>query len=111
MNIINLVQQFENTHKQLMSTSPRCHAPHFNRDTLTDNIYNIYVALHGTVNIEQIGQLLEKLNKEYANGRLCRPHSVYKQSVIDKCKKHNMWLFIDKSIPFEHVNALLHSDK
>jgi hypothetical protein len=29
--------------------------------------------------------------------------------LLEKCKKHNMWLFIEKTIPFEHVERVLHS--
>jgi hypothetical protein len=107
--IVKLVKEYETKHKPFLSTSARCHAPHFNRDTFTDNIYNIYKSFSNAVSIEQIGKALIKLNNEYAHGRLCRPHSVYKQSLLDKCKKQNMWLFIEKTIPFEHVDMMLHS--
>lgn len=40
--IIQLVKEYESRYKPFLSTSARCHAPHFNRDTFTDNIYNIY---------------------------------------------------------------------
>jgi hypothetical protein len=106
VEIVKLVRVYETKYKSYMSTSARCHAPHFNRDTLTDNIYNIYKSFDNTVSIEKIGQLLETLNNEYAHGRLCRPHSLYKQSLVDKCKKQNLWLFIEKTIPFEHVERL-----
>lgn len=107
VEIVNLVRQYENKYKPFLSTSSRCRAPHFNRDTLTDDIYSIYKSFGKSVNIEQIGKLLDKLNHEYSQGRLCRPHSFYKQHILDKCKKHNMWLFIEKTIPFEHVEKML----
>lgn len=107
--IVKLVKEYETMYKPFLSTSARCHVPHFNRDAFTDNIYNIYKSLGSVVSIEQIGKLLEMLNSEYAQGRMCRPHSVYKQSILDKCKKHNMWLFIERTIPFEHIETLLNS--
>lgn len=107
--IVKLVKEYETKYKPFLSTSARCHAPHFNRDAFTDNIYNIYTSLGKVVSIEQIGKLLDMLNNEYAQGRMCRPHSVYKQSILDKCKKHNMWLFIERTIPFEHIETLLNS--
>lgn len=107
--IVNLVKEYEIKYKPFLSTSSRCHAPHFNRDVFTDNIYSIYKFLGNTISIEHIGTTLEKLNNEYARGRLCLPHSSYKQSVVDKCKKYNMWLFIEKIIPFEHVERLINS--
>ncbi len=102
-DIIKLVKHFETKYKPFLSTSSRCHAPNFNRDVLTDNIYEIYKSFGTAISIEQIGKLLNILNAEYSNERICRPHSSYKESVIEKCKKHNMWLFLEKQIPFEHV--------
>jgi hypothetical protein len=107
--IVKLVKEYEVKYKPFLSTSSRCHAPNFNRDVFTDNIYHIYKSFGNLVGIEQIGKLLEKLNDEYAHGRLCRPHPAYKKLLLEKCKKHNMWLFIEKTIPFEHVERVLHS--
>lgn len=104
--IVKLVRDYEAKYKPLLSSSARCHAPHFNRDNFTDNIYNIYKSFCDTVSVEQIGKLLEDLNNEYSHGRLCRPHSAYKQTLLEKCKKHNMWLFIEKTVPFEHVEKI-----
>jgi len=42
--IVELVKEYENKYKPLLSTSARCHAPNFNRDNFTDNIYNIYTS-------------------------------------------------------------------
>jgi hypothetical protein len=105
--IIQLVKGYEQKYRPLLSTSPRCHAPHFNRDIFTDNIFQLYNSFQRVVSIEQIARLLERLNVEYANGNMGRPHSAYKQSVIEKCAKHNMWLFVEKTIPFEHVEMLV----
>lgn len=107
--IIKLVKVYETKYRSFLSTSTRCHAPNFNRDNFTDNIYNIYVSFGKAVSIDEIGNLLNKLNNEYAHGRMCRPHSAYKPSLLGKCKKENLWLFIEKSIPFEHVERVLNS--
>lgn len=107
-DIMRLVKAYETKYKPFLSTSARCHAPHFNRDTLTDNLYTIYKSFHPPLPMEQIATLLEKLNGEYANGRLCRSHTSYKPSLLEKCKKHNMWLFIEKTIPVDHVERMLH---
>lgn len=107
--VVILVKEYETKYKPFLSTSARCHAPHFNRDTFTDNIYNIYKSLGSVISIEQIGKSLQLLNNEYAHGRMCRPHSVYKQSILDKCKRHNMWLFIERTIPFEHIEKLIYA--
>jgi tRNA isopentenyl-2-thiomethyl-A-37 hydroxylase MiaE len=105
--ILQLVKKYETKYKPFLSTSSRCHAPQFNRDNFIDNIYNIYISFDRTVSIKQLNELFEKLNIEYQHEKICRPHSLYKKSLIDKCKKHNFWLFIDKTISFEHVEFLL----
>jgi hypothetical protein len=61
------------------------------------------------ISVKDIGKLLEELNVEYSQGRLCRLHSMYKPHIVEKCKKYNMWLFIERIIPFEHVEKELHS--
>lgn len=106
-SIIELVKDYEVNYKQLLSSSSRCHAPNFNRDMLTENIYNIYKSFSNELTIDKIKIILKRLNNEYANGNMCRPHSSYKKNIIDKCKKYNMWLFIEKSIPNVHVEKLL----
>jgi hypothetical protein len=106
-DILKLVKQYEQKYKMFLSTSPRCHAPQFNRDNFTDNLYSIYKAFGESLSIEQIGKLLEKLNDEYSRGNICKPHSSYKTSIVEKCKKHNFWLFIDKTIQFEHLERVL----
>lgn len=109
-DILKLVKDYEAKFKPLLSTSPRCHVPNFNRDNFTDNVYNIYKSFGGFVSIVKIGELLETLNTEYSQGRICRPHCMYKQTVLDKCKKHNMWLFVERNIPFEHVERVMNNN-
>lgn len=101
--IIQLVKIYETKYKNFLSTSARCHAPNFNRDTFVENIYNVYQKFNGKLDITSIAKLLEKLNDEYSKEKLCRPHSVYKSHIIEKCKKYNFWLFIDRTISFEHI--------
>jgi hypothetical protein len=105
--IIQLVMEYEMKYKPFVSTSSRCHAPQFNRDSFIDNIYNIYMSFSGTVTIKQLNEIFSMLNIEYQNGRMCRPHECYKKIITDKCRKYNFWLFIEKIIPLEHVTMLL----
>jgi hypothetical protein len=88
--ILALVKHYESTYKALLSPSARCHAPHFNRDVFTENIYNIWKSLGCHMSIVELGVMLDKLNDEYANGRLCRPHSLYKASVGQVQEKQNV---------------------
>jgi len=66
----------------------------------------IYKAFHGVVTISEIGKLLKELNIKYSNQMYCRPHSVYSVSVIEKCRKNNLWLFLERAIPFVHMQQL-----
>jgi len=116
--IINLVREYETAYKPFLSSSARCHAPNFNRDLFTDNLFQIYQSLEN-VSIEQIADALKRLNEEYSNSVTEQSHSEcvgikinannYKKSVVDKCKKYNFWLFIDKVIPSNHIKFLLSS--
>lgn len=105
--ILDLVRLYENKYKEFRSTSARPHAPHFNRDTAIDNIHKIYEDYKGALSVKEIADLLDKLNTAYSNQQLCRPHKEYRKSVIDKCKTHTFWLFMDKHIPTEHIQALI----
>ncbi len=107
--ILSLVKEYEKNYKPLLSASPRCHAPNFNRDNFTDNLYDIYKHFNGFISIKDLKCLLDILNREYANERLCRPHGMYKQHIIDKCKKYNLWLFLDKTVPHQHIEVLKNS--
>lgn len=106
-DILQAVKEFEKQYKMYLSTSPRCHAPHFNRDTFTDNLFAIYNAFKGQVSVDKLIEALKRLNIEYSKGRICRVHEGYKSSVIDKCKKGGLWLFLEKTIPVEHVERVL----
>lgn len=107
-DITLLVKDYKMKYKSFVSVSRRCHAPNFSHEGFAENVYHMYQNFNGRLDVQRIGELLEKLNGEYAKERLCKPHSTYKQHVIDKCKKHNMWLFIERNIPFEHVHRTLH---
>ena len=105
--MIELVKSYEKKYKHFVSPSANCHTPNFNRDRFTDNIYEIYNAYNGRLTVSEIGQLLEKLNIEYSKGNICRPHSTYKDSVLKKCAEYNLWLFLDRTIPTEHIEKML----
>ena len=107
VQIIELVSKYEKKYKSMVSSSSRCRSPNFNRDNFIENIYEIYKSFDGTLSIDEIERYLDTLNSYYANGDKCRPHSSYSSKVIDKCKKNNLWLFLDKTIPTEHIHQLL----
>lgn len=72
-----------------------------------DDIYNLYNVYNGKINIEQIQEALVKLNNYYSNQQMCKPHSTYKQHVIDKCTKSGLWLFINRNLQIEHIEKIL----
>jgi len=104
--ILRLVKTYEEKYKEFLSTSARCHAPHFNRDTFVDNVDAIYKALPG-ISVTDIEHTFTRLNIEYSKGRMCRPHSSYRPSIIAKCKRIGLWLFLDKTVPVAHVEQIL----
>jgi hypothetical protein len=105
--ILDLVKSYESKYRPMLSASARCHAPHFNRDMFTDNIFNIYTHFNGLLSVSGIALLLEQLNTTYAKGMLCNAHTTYRPNVIEKCKTHNLWIFMNRSIPVEHVQKLI----
>lgn len=103
-DIMELADKFVKKYKQFVSPSKQCFSPNFNRDIFIDNIYDIYKSFDEKVSIKEIKKLLFKLNEDYySQNRLCRDHTKYKKSVIDKCEKHNFFLFLERIIPTEHV--------
>src|SRR5210317_238422 len=109
--VLKLVKKYETKYKSFISKSSKCRSPNFNRDLFTDNVTKIYKYLDGTKSIQEIEELLEKLNREYANNKLCKQHSNYKQHIIEKCKNHNLWLFLEREIPCEHVERIVSKRK
>lgn len=105
-DLITLVKSYEEKYKPFVSTSSRCHSPNFNRDTLMDNLYSIYQSFNNSITVQELRILLERLNSEYSKGNLCQPHNSYRSSIIEKCKKYNLWLFINRSISFDHMKIL-----
>lgn len=101
-----LANTFVKKYKNFASSSNQCHSPNFNRDIFIDNIYQIYKQFDGKISIKQIKELLYKLNEYYSKNMLCRDHSKYNKLVIEKCKKYNMFLFLERIIPFEHIKRV-----
>lgn len=110
-DVMELVKSYETKYKTFISVSSKCRAPHFNRDVFTENITKIYQYLQGQKTIQQIGELLEKLNQEYSRGHMCKPHGTYKPNVIEKCKKHGLWLFLEREVSPEHVERMMYKKK
>jgi len=57
--------------------------------------------------VVDLQKLLSMLNEEYKNQTLGNSHSKYKDTVLEKCRKHNMYLFLERTIPIEHVYLVL----
>jgi hypothetical protein len=105
-DILALVREYETKHKEFVSTSSRCHAPNFNRDAFVDSLHSMHKALGGRATIKDIGDILTDLNAHYAGNRMCSPHHSIKPTVVEKCRKHGFWLFLEKAVPVEHVTRL-----
>lgn len=109
--IVKIVEKYAKSYPELCSSFPRCNRPNFNRDTFTTNIYDTYTAHEAKYSISMIAKGLTKLNVMYSKGRMCRKHDLYTVKVINKCKKSNMWLFLERIIDPYHVEAAILSIK
>jgi len=105
-DILGMVRTFEVKYKPFLSTSSRCRAPQFNRDSFIDNVYDIIRRFDYTISVDEIYQCILQLNREYGKGNMGRPHSAYTKRVIEKCSKYDFWIFLENSIPFEHVKNI-----
>ena len=110
-DVLELVKQYETKYKSFVSKAAKCRSPNFNRDVLTDNITKIYRYLNGSKKIKEIGELMDILNVEYSKNKICRSHENYKDNTIQKCKKYNLWLFLEREIPCEHVERVARKKK
>lgn len=104
--ILELVKRYEKSYPSHVSSSPRFHAPHFNRDAFIDNVYDLYRAFERRITVPEIGGLLNVLNEWYSKERLCQAHAMYKSHVIDKCRKTGLYLFLDRAVPIAHVREV-----
>ena len=107
--IIKLVEFYEIKYPLFVSASARCNRPHFNRDTFTDNIHEIYDRLQFKHTIAEIGLALDKLNTCYKNQQFDIKHANYSKNIITKCQKYNLWLFLERKIPAFHIVTLFES--
>ncbi len=103
--ILALVKDYEQKYKSCLSTSARCHTPNFNRDTFCENIYDIYQYFDGEFSISDIVNLLEKLNLDYSR-RVQQQQTKYKATVVEKCKRAGLWLFIDRTIQPSEIERI-----
>lgn len=83
------VDTFTKKYSGLMSASKICQKPNFQRDIFEQNIFDTYVALDKKVNLDEIFQLLEKLNQEIKIKEFSKSNT----ATYDKCKKNDMYLF------------------
>ena len=110
-DVLELVKKYETEFKMFISKSAKCRSPNFNRDVFTENITKIYRFMNGSKTIKEIDELLQILNREYSKNKICKSHSHYKEPVIEKCKKYNLWLFLEREIPCEHVEKVAHKKR
>lgn len=101
--IKEMVKRYIDQYKPFAKSGNKFNSPNFNRDHFEENIYQVYQET--LIPIQQIQQLLEELNKSYAQGVLI-DHKLYKERVITKCKKYNFWIFINKNISIDHIKLL-----
>lgn len=90
-----------------MSTSMKCQKPNFNRDLLTQNVYDLQKDLE--CDTGTLLRHLEKLNTLYANDKTGRKMDKKSLSVqvLDGCKTSGLWLFAkSRTIPLGDVKKV-----
>jgi hypothetical protein len=101
--INKIVKEYMEKYKKFSKSGNKYNVPNFNRDHFEENLYNIYKET--LIPVQEIKVLLEELNKNYSEGILI-DHKSYKERVIEKCRKHNFWIFINKTISVDHIKKL-----
>lgn len=105
--LTDLVKKYEIKYPKFLSPAKRFHAPNFNRDVLVNDLSEIYERFDGKIDIDELESKLELLNSEYSKENMCKPHSQYPEKTVKKCRESNFWLFIDRKIPFEHLEKIV----
>lgn len=133
--ILDVVRDFERMYPKFISVSARPHAPNFNRDKFTDNIYELCVR-HNPIDVYKVKEILEKLNKKYDDivvslmsrfehivddvsrtkyiqtklKEMYNSHEIVPCKIIDKCVNNKFWLFHSGTIVNEHFDTVLREE-
>lgn len=109
-DIIKLVDSYVLRYKAFVSSSSKCHRPSFNRDTFIEDVSNIFIYFKkgkDPLSIEDIRNLLTKLNVYYGKQQLNYDHSTLTETSLKKCKKHDFWLFgHERNISINHLEKI-----
>ena len=98
--IQDVVKNFSITNRLFSSSSQNPRKPNFNRDIFSNTLYNIFKNYQQPINTIIINEMLEECNYNiktlYDNEseKYSSLTMTINQSVLDKCKKNNMFLFI-----------------
>lgn len=109
--IADLVVRICNKFRDFVSTVKKPNRPQFNRDGLTDELYDIWsTTFEKKRTIAEIGTALAKMNQKYHEDPLSSPRTLTKKNprIVEKCEKHRFWLFAESGhINRDHLRAIL----
>ena len=89
-----LVRGLERRFPGFVSSSHRCHAPHFNRDQLKDQLFSFVETKEFRVSVGTLRNALDLLNDAFANDERPRSHhDQLRDAVREKCEAGGLWLF------------------
>lgn len=107
--IISYVSNLVRSHPTMASPAARCIRPHFNRDILEQDLFDL-LKEHADLNTAQVVATLNQMNREYVDGRIL-PSRKTRADSNAKCRACGLWLFCEgRTIDryhFDHAKKLL----
>jgi hypothetical protein len=107
--VTKLCQKFPD----FVSTAKKPNRPQFNRDVLTQELYEIWSdTFEKEKTISEIYTGLGALNRKYHADPVSYPRTVVKKfpRIVEKCEKHGFWLFAESGhINRDHLRAVLNT--
>ncbi len=109
--IADFVSTLVNTHKEFVSSTDKPNRPNFNRDRLTTELFELWRdEFHKEVSFSKVAKALLALNDEYDLNPLSPPREKCKKfpRIVEKCNKHNFWLFAQSGrLNVDHLRKAL----
>ena len=90
--IIDYTSRLSTKYPDFTKASRKCNAPHFNRDVLTEDLFEL-ISEYSHLPPEEVLKNLDIVNKSYKKGLYGFDSSRLLASCENKCKTYGLWLF------------------
>lgn len=89
----------------MTSSAARCNRPHFNRDVLEQDLFDL-LQEDSTLTASQLVNILNLMNEEYLEGEVYPPSGT-RADANAKCSTYGLWLFCDgRTVNRRHFNRV-----